>query len=259
MRADGTGHGVTVQRRRIAARRWLWWSVGLGVAAGGLAFPFDGAVAAWARSLAADGLGGDLELELRTLQQFGDLATTALIAVTICLLDPGMRRRLLDWLAGILVAGVGVTGLKMLVGRPRPRLEDPSTLLGPFGAYPLGPEVGVRHGWEVWADISSDLWSMPSSHTAFAGVAAGFLMTAYPRLRPLALAMVGVVGVCRVLFGAHYPADVLVGAGIGVGIGVWCARRHIGVRALDGLWRVAVDRGRVAALPGVVRLRRLGR
>jgi membrane-associated phospholipid phosphatase len=56
---------------------------------------------------------------------------------------------------------------------------------------------------------------MPSSHTALAVVMSVFLITLYPRLRPFGVAMVVVVGGCRVLFRDHYPTDVLIGALVG--------------------------------------------
>jgi membrane-associated phospholipid phosphatase len=220
--------------------------------AGLLVIPVDGPISDAAIAFRRDSLGGDIERELEALQQFGQGATTLLAAWAIWLLDPARRRRLLDWLAAAALAALVAYPTKMLVGRPRPKFGDPGHFPGPFGAYPLGEDVGVRHGWEVWADISSDLWSMPSSHTVYAVVAAVALATLYPRLRPLAVTMACLVGVARVLFGAHYPSDVLVGAAVGVAAASLAMRRCLGVRLLDAIWCRFIDRNAEPAWPAVV-------
>lgn len=217
-----------------------------------LVIPFDGPVSDAAVAFRENALGGDIERELEALQQFGQGATTLLAAWAVWLLDPKRRRRLLDWIAAVVLAAVIAYPAKMLVGRPRPKFDDPGYFSGPFGAYPLGEDVGVRHGWEVWADISSDLWSMPSSHTVYAVVAAVALATLYPRLRPLAVVMACVVGVSRVLFGAHYPSDVLVGAAVGLVAGTCAMRMYLGVRTVDVIWRRLIDRRAEPALPAVL-------
>jgi membrane-associated phospholipid phosphatase len=72
-----------------------------------------------------------------------------------------------------------------------------------------------KYSWDITARHPWDLWSMPSSHTALAAVMSVFLASLYPRLRPFCLAMVVLVGCCRVLFRDHYPTDVVVGAVVG--------------------------------------------
>jgi len=193
--------------------------------------PFDGAVSRVISSLGSS-LGGDLRRELETLQQYGALGSVVLIGIVIWLLDPEKREHLADWAWAMLATAAVVVPMKILVGRPRPKFEDPLVFLGPLGRYRIDDEVGVRHSWEVFAGISSDLWSMPSSHTAYAVVLSVFLMTLYPKLRPLVLAMIGVVGFARVLFGSHYPSDVLVGGGIAWVTSNWAMRSRIGSSTL---------------------------
>lgn len=225
---------------------------GVLVAAGLGLIRFDGPISDAAIGFRENVLGGDIRRELEALQQFGQGAVTLLIAWAIWLLDPPRRRRLLDWGAAAAIAAVVAYPAKMLIGRPRPKFDDPGYFCGPFGAYPLGPDVGVRHGWEVWAGISSDLWSMPSTHTVYAVVAAVALAVLYPRLKPIAVTMACLVGLARVLFGAHYLSDVLVGGGIGLAAGVVAMRMYLGVRAVDHLWRRWIDRSAAPALPGVI-------
>jgi membrane-associated phospholipid phosphatase len=181
-------------------------------------------------------LGPDLRRELEALQQFGQGAITVAIGITIWVMDPGRRRALLDWLAAIGIGALIAFGLKMLLGRPRPVLEEPDLLLGPFGVYPLGPGLGVAHAWEFWNERASMLWSMPSSHTAYAVIAAGMLASWYPRLRWLMAALVAAVATGRLLLGAHYVSDVAAGLAVGL-ISLGLARR----------WRPS---GRRAELPG---------
>ena len=173
--------------------------------------------------------GGDFKRELEAIQQFGQGASLVVIATTIFLLDPTRRRRLLDLAAAAASTGLLVLTLKMLIGRPRPRpwFNDPFHFPGPFGEYPVSDKAGVRHAWEFWGNISSDLWSMPSSHTAYAVVMAIFLSRMYPRLKPLAVTLASIVGLARVWLGAHYPTDVLVGA---------LAAFSLAPRAIDRSW-----------------------
>jgi len=177
--------------------------------------PFDGPIGSRAAALKPR-LGGDLRRELELLQQYGDLATLILAGVIIALLDRANRRYLWDLAVAAAFTSMVVVALKMLIGRPRPEFADPLYFIGPLGSYPIDAKVGIRHAWEFWAGISSKLWSMPSSHTAAAVVLSVFLTSLYPRIKPFAIAMPVVVGLCRVLFTAHYPSDVVVGAMVGL-------------------------------------------
>jgi len=196
-------------------RVWAWpllWSIVLAL----VVFPFDGMLSSWMRSWP---LGGDVRRELMMLQQFGGLSSIVLVCVLIWLLDES-RRRALPLMGLAIVATWGaVQVLKMVIGRPRPKFDDPGVVLGPFGAYPIGAGEGVHHAWEFWAGISSDLWSMPSSHTSGAAALAVAVWSVYPKLRGVGLVMIGLVGFSRVLFGAHYPSDVVLGAGMGIAVG----------------------------------------
>jgi membrane-associated phospholipid phosphatase len=168
-------------------------------------------------------IGGDVRRELEALQQFGQGGMTVVVALAVWMLDPANRRRLLDWLVAIGVAFVLAFGCKMALGRPRPTLDEPSLMLGPLGMYPVpvGGGVELMHAWAFWREGVSKLWSMPSSHTVFAVVAAGMLASWYPRVRWLVLALAGLVAFGRVAFGAHYPSDVAAGLGVGlIAVGV---------------------------------------
>lgn len=259
---SGGAGGDSIAQGHGRLDRVLGWIL-LGVCAGLVGFsqliPFDGAVSRWAVSLRQDHLGGDVVRELEALQQYGQGAVTLLVAWALWLLQPRLRRRLLDWLLAVMIAALVGFPAKMLIGRPRPKFDDPEHFLGPFGAYPVSHDVGVRHAWEVGSGISSDLWSMPSSHTLYAVVMSSMLWVWFPRVRPLAVTMAAVVGVSRVLFGAHYLTDVLLGGALGVLIAVPIARSHVGVRLLDWVWVRVVDRGASPALPVLVEAERRAR
>ena len=173
-------------------------------------------------------IGGDIRRELEMLGQFGQGSMTALVAIAIWQLDPTHRRRMLEWLWALAVAFVLAFGLKMLLGRPRPLLDEPNLLLGPFGVYPLGPERGVAHAWAFWQHGIGTLWSMPSSHTVFAVTTAAVLARWYPRLRGLMIFMAALVAFSRIAFGAHYPSDVAAGVAVGL------IAAHAGVRWSSG-------------------------
>ena len=215
-----------------------------------LVHPFDGPLAARASHLAAS-MPRDLRRELFAWQQYGQATAIIVAALIVWLLDPTRRRRLLDLVLALLIAQLVSTSAKLLIGRPRPRPEfnDPTTFLSPWGKYPItiNGKPTLVHAWDTGAN--TDLWSMPSSHTLFAAVLSVFLACLYPGLRWLALALALLVGFGRVLFDAHWPTDVIVGAAAG-----WLIARSIiptfaGVRTLDWLWTRLVNRRALPAFP----------
>ncbi|MEZ6242352.1 MAG: phosphatase PAP2 family protein [Phycisphaerales bacterium] len=204
----------SLQADSTSRRRWLL-AIPLGALLAGAIFPIDGTIADLARSIH---LGGDLRRELETLQQFGQGSAIVLTLLLVWTLDPARRGRLWSYAGAMLLTFAIVQPMKMLVGRPRPKFDEPWYLCGPFGSYPISPEVGVRHAWELGSGISSDLWSMPSSHTAYALVMAVFLGRLYPKAGWVFGVLAVIVGLARVLLGAHYPSDVVMGGAIGLGV-----------------------------------------
>ncbi len=181
-------------------------------------FYVDGPIAAWAAEVRGH-LGGDLRRSIEMLQQYGDVVTLLITALLVSVLDPARRRFLLDLAGAAILTGLAAVILKMVCGRPRPELGDSSFFAGPF-LYPVtakGAHV-LLHSWEFWKSGASDLWSMPSSHTTAAAVLSVFLAYHYPRLRVFAGVMVVFVACARVLTGAHYASDVVMGAGVGCAV-----------------------------------------
>ena len=84
-------------------------------------------------------LGGDLRRELEFVQQFGAVTSCLIVAAAIWLLDPAKRAVLPRAAAAIVATSASVWVLKVLIGRPRPRLGEPHLLLGPWS------EIGRAH------------------------------------------------------------------------------------------------------------------
>lgn len=245
-------------------RHWMRAML-LGVLAVMLLWPIDG----WLFGIMAsmqDRLPGDIRRELHAIQQFGQGGAIILTLLLILCLDPRGSRRLLDWAVALAMTAAVVYPMKMLLGRPRPGLGaelltvsvtgamepsgstadasvaatqerfavlyTPDTFLGPFGQHPFDLPTGTRHAWEFWADISADLWSMPSAHTAYAVVMAVFLGAGYPRIAWLMWLLAILVGLARVIFGAHYPTDVAAGAAIGAAAALAATRHCLGQRLI---------------------------
>jgi membrane-associated phospholipid phosphatase len=92
------------------------------------------------------------------------------------------------------------TGLKRLVARTRPNLLLDE---GRYELKPFGPDEGPWH-------------SFPSGHTAGSVAVARAVVRAYPQAQTAAYAGAAAVALVQIPRGAHYPADVVVGAAVGV-------------------------------------------
>jgi len=92
------------------------------------------------------------------------------------------------------------TGLKHLVARTRPNvlLDE-----GQYELEPFGPDEGPWH-------------SFPSGHTAGSVAVARAVGRAYPQARTAAYAGAAAVAFVQIPRGAHYPADVVGGAVVGL-------------------------------------------
>ncbi len=184
-------------------------------------------------------LPGDVDQELRSLQQFGQFGSLVLLTIVVLRLErPALRRTLLDLGLALLLGALVCNGLKTLVGRARPAFGTPDEF------HPLWSSVETTMSW-------SQLASMPSSHTMAAAVTATWIAVVVPRLRWLGFGLVVVVGVARIRFGHHWPSDVFAGAAIGSLIGSVTIGRLLGTRLLDVLWRALVDRNASPAAPTV--------
>jgi len=126
-----------------------------------------------------------------------------------------LGERAIFFFATIAVSGILAQVIKHLVGRSRPRLLATD---GAFRFHPLS--------------FHNVLASFPSGHTTSAFAAAVALGFMVPRWRGMFLAFALLIGLSRILVGAHFPSDVVGGAALGslvaLAVGRSFARRGIG-------------------------------
>lgn len=227
----------------VPERRWWARVVLIAALSTAILLPLDGHISGFVTTI---DLRGDALRVFNWFGEYGQGGMVILLVVIVALMDRRNTRRLLDFGLATLLASCVSLPTKMLVARPRPWFDDRGlydhlSFLGPWGAHPFGPKVGVRHGWEFWVSGISDIWSMPSSHTVHAVVMSVWLALIYPKLRRLAVVLAVVVALARINFGSHYPSDVVVGAAIGFLVTYPCVKNLWGVRLLDWAWQLLVD------------------
>jgi membrane-associated phospholipid phosphatase/MFS family permease len=172
--------------------------------------------------LAINGLGDGPEWLYQALdphtRNYILLTLTTVVTAAIVLRRP---RHVLGAVLGVVLAaylaGVALEIVKLFIERARPEEV-------------LGGQVQLSHG-RSWAHLAS----YPSGHlivtTAMASAAAATL----PVLRRPLIAYVTLVAFTRVMFGAHFPLDVLVGTALGYELGLFSARLLASARLLPAL------------------------
>lgn len=124
-------------------------------------------------------------------------------------------------------SGLASQIIKQCVGRARPRLMDS---LGAFHFDPFSLRAAQA--------------SFPSGHTITVFALAWTLGLFLPKLRPYLFALACLVGVSRIMVGAHYPSDVMAGALVGV-VAAWATCRAFAARrlAIEFIGRDMAPRG----------------
>jgi membrane-associated phospholipid phosphatase len=169
--------------------------------------------------LAVNGLGDGPEWLYQALdphtRNYIVLLLTTLVAGAVLLRRP---RYVLGAALGVVLAaylaGAAIEVIKLFVERARPEEV-------------LGSQVLLSEG-RTWAHLAS----YPSGHLIVTAAMAGAAGAALPALRKPLLAYVVMIGLTRVLFGAHFPIDVLVGAVMGHELGLFAARLMASARLL---------------------------
>ena len=143
---------------------------------------------------------------------FGDAAPYLIVTLLLYLLfrksRPLLARKALYIFASVAISGIITDILKILIGRPRPKIF--------FSEHLFTPQ---------WFEFKASFWSMPSGHTttAFAvGVGLGLL---YPRWRYLFWIGALLVGLSRIALTKHFVSDTIVGATIGSLTALWLYKR----------------------------------
>jgi undecaprenyl-diphosphatase len=120
----------------------------------------------------------------------------------------------------LIAAGLYATPVAMVLSwLPKGLIDSPrpAALLDPASIHIIGMRLAGHN-------------SLPSGHTLTAFLVVGLLLAARPRWpAAVAIAAVGIaVGLSRIAVGAHWPSDVLAGAGLGLlagQAGAWMAAR----------------------------------
>jgi dolichol-phosphate mannosyltransferase len=119
------------------------------------------------------------------------------------------------------LAGAVLEVIKLFIERARPEEV-------------LGGQIELSHD-RSWAHLAS----YPSGHMIVTSAMAAAAASAVPALRKPLLAYVVIVAFTRVLFGAHFPIDVTVGAVLGYELGLFASRLMAGARMLPA--RIPAD------------------
>ncbi|RJX36381.1 MAG: phosphatase PAP2 family protein [Desulfarculus sp.] len=123
---------------------------------------------------------------------------------------PPLRRLGLLGLGAVVISGLSVQVFKHLVGRPRPRLNQPL--------------------WQgLMPTFDSDWHSFPSGHATTSFALAAVLSARYPEWSFLFYPLAVFVACGRMLGHSHYLSDTLAGAALGLAVGwllaAWGRRR----------------------------------
>lgn len=156
------------------------------------------------------------------LTRFGDVAVLAAVTIVVALVldrDRGL------FLFAVVIGGFAVlTGLKAILGFPRPPVEYHLIETATTG-FPSGHALGAAL---VYGAIAT---SIDAGHRTSRYAAVG--------------AIVAVVSVSRIALGVHYLVDVLVGVAVAIGY-LWAVTRYVGgdpgraIGAAAGLGGVAL-------------------
>jgi membrane-associated phospholipid phosphatase len=141
----------------------------------------------------------------------GDFRFT--LALSLIILSLGFVRGVHHWrsiatlLLGGILAGLFYTVIKWVVGRTRPFPRN-ALPVPPFELHPF--RLGIAGLWKA------DNQAFPSGHASLAFATAAAMCMIFPRACALCILWAMLVGVERVLEGAHYPSDAVAGAIVGI-------------------------------------------
>ncbi|WP_080797368.1 phosphatase PAP2 family protein [Arabiibacter massiliensis] len=148
------------------------------------------------------------------LTHLGDLALVWLVAGAVLLAQPKRRQYgAAVILAVVATAAIGMLVLKPLFDRPRPFVAH--EFLGLLVPPPLGTSFPSNHSMVSFAAATA-ICCIPEGGRGVKAVKTGALVVA------------ALIAISRIYLYVHYPSDILVGAIVGVGLGlasVWVVKR----------------------------------
>jgi lipid A 4'-phosphatase len=130
--------------------------------------------------------------------------------------------------AAVAVSGLTVDFLKVIFGRARPKLFFAA------GTYDF-----------TWLGLGASYWSFPSGHAATAAAIMTALWCLWPRHPLFYIGLAAIVAASRIVMGAHYLSDVVMGAFVAVLLTRGLAALFVHFQALPAFSRPA----RGAVLP----------
>lgn len=188
--------------------RWLCWlSLLLGILAAA-SLSVDLAVAEYWQRIR---LPSDLNKAIHLAESFGHSLGVAWVLLTVAVLDPQQRRKIVPLAVMTFGAGLSANLVKLLIVRWRPRrAEGLESVWQTFIGW--RPTAALPDGLTKW---NADAQSFPSAHSATAAGLAIGLTLLYPRGRWLFAT--GAVLAClqRTVAHAHFASDVFAGAALG--------------------------------------------
>ena len=154
----------------------------------------------WVHETAPDAL---VEL-MRVLTYLGNVVVlgVAALAAGLVLVRRGYVRAAAFVFTAFLAGQLVSQGLKQLVERERPQLDEPFVLLSTY-AFPSGHAFGATTTWGALAIVAWTFWPRRQHRALVVGVAIAFVV---------------VVAVSRVVLGVHFVLDVLAGIAGGVAV-----------------------------------------
>jgi membrane-associated phospholipid phosphatase len=200
---------LKIGRLMPASSRRTWILLAVWTAAFIAALLIDRTTAEWVRRVHPLAKGSSLAWWLKLP---GDFRFVLVVAAVLVLLQPRRWSRVIPVVLTGPLVGLVYLFLKWCVGRHRPVIEIAPFALHPF-ARGLHGLVGAEKGL-----------SFPSGHAAMAFAAATCLAAIVRRGAAVFYLLAAGVAAERVLENAHYPSDVVAGAGFGVCCGLLSLR-----------------------------------
>jgi membrane-associated phospholipid phosphatase len=141
---------------------------------------------------------------MRVLTYLGNVVVLGVVALAVgmLLVRRGYVRAAAFVFTAFLSGQLVSQGLKQLVERERPQLDEPFVLLSTY-AFPSGHAFGATTTWGALALVAWTFWPRRHHRALVVGVAAAF---------------VALVAASRVVIGVHFVLDVLAGIAGGVAV-----------------------------------------